>query len=189
MLEIEPYRRWEKIYNCYTDKLSPFYGQMHDPYLCRNTIYDHYIHPAWDEFGSNTLYMKLLFADYEKGAAIIELMGEWNDALYNDIMYFKRNIVEHLEGNNISKFILIGENVLNFHYSDDSYYEDWFNDIEEGWIAAINFREHVLTEFDKIGLYNYIIYDGVFNEIKWRTVNPDKLVDAIDAIVNRSLNP
>jgi hypothetical protein len=189
MQDIEPYRRWEKIYNCYKDKLSPFYGLKHDPFLCRNTIYDHYIHPGWDEFGSNTLYMNLLYADYDKGAAIIELMGEWNDLLYNDIMYLKRNIIEHLEENNISKFILIGENVLNFHFSDDSYYEDWFNDLEDGWIAAVNFREHVLSEFDKIGLYNYMIYDGVFNEVKWRIVNPDKLVDALDAIINRSLNP
>jgi len=28
------------------------------------------------------------------------------------------------------QFILIGENVLNFHSSDDCYYEEWFQDVE-----------------------------------------------------------
>ena len=30
--------------------------------------------------------MKILFADYEQNFAIIELIGEWNDAIENDIM-------------------------------------------------------------------------------------------------------
>jgi hypothetical protein len=40
--------------------------------------------------------MKQLFADYDDGYVIIELIGEWNDLLHNDIMLFKRNIIEHL---------------------------------------------------------------------------------------------
>jgi hypothetical protein len=40
--------------------------------------------------------MKILYADYEEGFCIIELIGEWNDLLYNDIMLLKRDIVEHL---------------------------------------------------------------------------------------------
>ena len=45
----------------------------------------------------------------------------------------------------INKYILIGENILNFHYSDDSYYEEWFDDNgDNGWIVLLNFREHVL---------------------------------------------
>jgi hypothetical protein len=97
MQGIEPYHRWENFYNCYKDSNSPFYGHSHDPFLCRNTIYNHYIHPAWDEIGSNTLYMKLLYADYDKGAAIIELMGEWNDCLYNDIMHsLKKTVSQNL---------------------------------------------------------------------------------------------
>jgi hypothetical protein len=189
MQTIEPYFRWKNKYSAYEDRKSPFFGHKHDPYLCRNTIYNHYIHPDWDEFGSNTLYLKLLFSNYQNQAVIIELFGEWNDCLYNDIMFLKRNVIEHLEKNGITKFLLIGENVLNFHYSDDSYYEDWFNDLDDGWIIAINFRQHVLKEFDKIGLYNYLLYGGHFNDIKWRTYDPARLIQSIDLLFNRSLRP
>ena len=41
-------------------------------------------------------------------------------------MFLKRNIIDELVGEGIDKFIMIGENVLNYHASDDSYYEEWF---------------------------------------------------------------
>ncbi|MBK3518967.1 hypothetical protein [Carboxylicivirga marina] len=189
MQNIEPYNRWEKVYEATCDPQSLFYGEQYDPFLCRNTIYNHYIHPRWDEFGSKTLYLKILFVSYEQQFAIIELMGEWNDCLYNDIMHLKRTVIENLEANGIQKFILIGENVLNFHYSDDSYYEDWFNDIDDGWIMAINFRDHVLEEFDKINLNYYFLYGGQLNHVKWRTLSPIKLFTALDQYANKVLNP
>ncbi len=43
--------------------------------------------------GSETLYLKILFVDYDERYAIIELIGEWNDAINNDIMLLKRDIV------------------------------------------------------------------------------------------------
>lgn len=61
-------------------------------------------------------------------------------------MLLKRDIIDELIHQGINKFILIGENVLNYHASDDCYYQEWFEDIEDGWIVAINFREHVLKE-------------------------------------------
>ncbi|MBR8536034.1 hypothetical protein KDU71_10730 [Carboxylicivirga sediminis] len=189
MQNIEPFSRWETVYLTNQDPQSIYYGDVIDEYLCRNTIYNHYIHPKWDEFGSKTLYLKILFVSYEQNFAIIELMGEWNDCLYNDIMHLKRTVVEHLADKGISKFILIGENVLNFHYSDDAYYEDWFNDIEDGWIMAVNFRQHVLEEFDKINLNYYILYGGQLNSVKWRTLSPLKLFAALDHYANSALNP
>jgi len=189
MQNIEPYSRWENLYLSNEDEKSIYYGQNYNPYLCRNTIYNHYIHPKWDEFGSKTLYLKTLYVNYERQFAIIELMGEWNDCLYNDIMHLKRTVIENLEDNGIQKFVLIGENVLNFHYSDDAYYEDWFNDIEDGWIMALNFREHVLEEFDKINLNYYLLYGGQLNNVKWRTITPLKLFEALDKYANKALNP
>jgi len=189
MQTIEPFSRWDKLYKASEDPLSPYFGEQHDALICRDTIYNHYIHPLWESFGSKTLYLKILFTNYEKQYTIIEMLGEWNDCLYNDIMYLKRNIIEHLEEKGIHKFILIGENVLNFHYSDDSYYEDWFNDVEDGWIVAINFREHVLHEFDKINLNYYLLYGGRFNEVKWRITTPQKLFEAIDHLAGHALNP
>lgn len=73
------------------------------------------IHPQWDHFGSNTLYIKILFVDYAEGFCIIELIGEWNDALYNDIMQLKREVLEILMDCRINRFVIIGENVMNFH--------------------------------------------------------------------------
>ena len=95
-------------------------------------------HPQWDGFGSSTLYIKILFVDYDEGCAIIEMIGEWNDCLHNDIMHLKREVIEDMQLEGIYRFILIGENVLNFHYSDDSYYDEWFDETADvdGWIAC-----------------------------------------------------
>jgi hypothetical protein len=35
-----------------------------------------------------------LFADYELGYTIIELIGEWNDAIENDIMELRREVTD-----------------------------------------------------------------------------------------------
>jgi hypothetical protein len=59
-------------------------------------------------------------------------------------MWFKRNVIDHLIGQGINQFILIGENILNFHGStDDDYYAEWFEEVEDGWIAACNFRDFI----------------------------------------------
>ena len=122
MHQIEPFERWLSIYNPALDERSPFYGKEYNFDLYSDTIYGYYIDQAWDFIGSETLYIKILYVDYQYGGVIIECFGEWNDTLHNDIMFLKRNLVEMLEYEGIDKFILIGENVLNFHGSDDSYY-------------------------------------------------------------------
>jgi hypothetical protein len=43
------------------------------------------------------------------------MMGEWNDCINNDIMFLKRDVIEPMLENGSVKFILVGENVLNFH--------------------------------------------------------------------------
>lgn len=132
--------------------------------------------------------MKLLFTEYDEGYCIIELIGEWNDTLYNDIMTFKRNIVDHLIDEGINKFIIIGENVLNFHSSDDSYYEEWFDDIEDGWIAMLNFREHVLADFAEENLDQYFVSGGKLNDMAWRTAQPYNLFSKVESQVFKRLS-
>ncbi|MFS8082482.1 MAG: hypothetical protein ACMG51_03445, partial [Ginsengibacter sp.] len=140
MQDIEPFENWQYLYNSEEDELSPFHGRDYSQFEFINTIYNFYIHPQWDEFGSRTLYMKILIADYEMHFMIIELIGEWNDAIENDIMTLKREVIDIFIRQGIYKFIIIAENVLNFHSSDDSYYEEWFEDIQEqnGWIVILN---------------------------------------------------
>lgn len=170
------------------DPLSPFYDREYSEFEFEHSVYNYYIHPQWDTIGSSTLFIKILFVEYEKGYAIIELIGEWNDAIENDIMTFKRDIIEPIMEEGINKFILIGENVLNFHYSDDSYYEEWFDEVEDGWIALINFHDHVIKEFERINIDQYFVMGGELEDIEWRTYLPFQFYKKIDSLVQRRIS-
>ena len=143
MHDIEPYYHWLNDYNSAEDVNSPFYNREYSEFYFANTIYNYYIHPLWDDFGSNTLYLKILYADYSEGFAILEFIGEWNDALGNDIMFLKREVIDALFEKDITKFICIGENILNFHYSDESYYEEMYEDLsdEGGWLVFLGLQQ------------------------------------------------
>ena len=106
MHDLEPHFAWINLYSAAADERSPFFNREYNEFYFDKTVYNYYIHPQWDHFGSNTLYIKILFADYQEGFAIIEMMGEWNDALYNDIMQLKREVLEILTQEGINKFIL-----------------------------------------------------------------------------------
>ncbi|MEM6644332.1 MAG: hypothetical protein AAF616_15240 [Bacteroidota bacterium] len=194
MHTLRPYERWNQYYNSSYDDRSPFSGMEYNYDLYSTTIYGYYIDPAWDFFGSETLYIKIIYADYDLGFAVIELIGEWNDAINNDIMQLKRNIVEHLAANGINKFALIGENVMNFHGSDDCYYEEWFEEVEEvqpgigvGWIAGINFKDFVIEEMCQYNIDNYINMSGSLVIEQWRTLTPQKFYQVVDSLIQRRL--
>jgi len=188
MHEIEPYYRWLQYYNPAEDERSPFYGKEYNFDVYSDTIYGYYIDPSWDFMGSETLYIKILFTDYDRNYTIIEFIGEWNDAINNDIMHLKRNIIEHLVGEGINKFILIGENIMNFHGSDDCYYEEWFEDVEDGWIAAINFPEFIRSEFMVYNVDSYIIMGATLQIENWRTMSPLKFYENVNSLIIRRLN-
>jgi len=186
--EIEPYFSWLKYYDSSEDERSPFHGKEYNYDLYQDSIYNYYIDPAWDYIGSDTLYLKLLYVDYEKRVSIIEFLGEWNDALSNDIMFLKRNVIDHLQNNGINRFILIGDNVFNFHGSDDCYYEEWFDEVEEGWIAAINFREFVVEEWKKFDVDSYINFGGGLDINNWRTMTPVLFYEKVNSIIARRID-
>ena len=187
MQDLEPYYSWKKYYESSDDESSPFYGREYSEFEYTNSIYNFYIHPQWDEFGSSTLYVKILFCDYAEGFAILEFIGEWNDCINNDIMFLKREVIEPLLESGINKFILIGENILNFHASDDCYYEEWFQEVEEGWIAAINFRRHVADEFCKNNIDYYLVFGGDLDTFIWRNLNPRQVYEQISGVIGRRL--
>jgi len=172
MHTIEPYHRWHKYYHPAQDERSPYFGKEYNYELYTNAIYNYFIDPAWDYMGSETLYIKLLWMDYVEGIAVIEMIGEWNDALYNDIMHLKRNIIDHFNPMGINKYILLGENVLNFHGAEDDYYEEWYQDVEGGWIVAANFQPHVIEEMKKYNLDWYIHMGPYVAYPNWRTHKP-----------------
>lgn len=186
MHTIEPYYNWRHLYAAEEDELSPFYGREYSEFEFSNTVYNYYVHPQWDDFGSRNLYLKILFADYQYNFAIIELLGEWNDAIDNDIMTLKREIIDVLIAEGIYKFILIAENVMNFHSSDDCYYEEWWEDIKDegGWIVALNMPEQTRQEFEKARLHHYV---HLLDDEKWRTYQPLHLYNMIDNIMLKRL--
>lgn len=185
---IEPYYGWLKYYDSSSDPQSPYFEKVYNYELYQETIYGYYIDPGWDSIESETLFIKILYAHYEKGFAIIEFLGEWNDAINNDIMTLKRNCIEVLEQEGIKKFILIGENILNFHGSDDSYYEEWFDEVDEGWIAAVSFPDFIQDEFRKYRIDHYINMGGTLQIENWRTLPPHRLCELIDQLIQRRLN-
>ena len=67
MHTLEPYYNWRGLYCAEEDELSPFYNQEYSEFEFSNKIYDFYIHPQWDNIGSQTLFVKLLFAHYGEG--------------------------------------------------------------------------------------------------------------------------
>ncbi|WP_115375758.1 hypothetical protein [Adhaeribacter pallidiroseus] len=187
MHTIEPFYNWIEAYSASEDPRSPLYGAENNLMEFTNTIYGYYIHPQWDDIESETLFLKILFVDYDLGFAVIEFIGEWNDTLHNDIMQLKRNIIDPMVQEGIQKFILIGENVFNFHGSDDCYYEEWFEDVEDGWIVAINFQDFVLDEMKKFNLDYYINFGGNLEEIHWRTLEPRRLYQLIGSLIQKRL--
>ena len=102
-------------------------------------------------------------------------------------MHLKRNIIDSLVGEGVNKFILIGENVFNFHGSDDCYYEEWFEDVEDGWIAAVNFPEFVQDELKKFNVDSFVNMGGSLQIEKWRTMSPDRFYNLVDGLVLRRL--
>jgi len=187
MHDIEPFYNWEETYSSNEDPRSPFYEAEYNTEQYTNSIYGYYIHPLWDFIGSETLYVKILFADYDQQIVVIEFIGEWNDTLHNDIMNLKRNVIDILVEEGITKFILIGETIMNFHGSDDEYYAEWFEEIEDGWIAAINFREHVLEEWKKFNLDYYINFGGTLEVLNWRTMNPQVFCKTVEGFIQKRL--
>ncbi len=184
---IEPYYAWDKYYNSSKDDLSPFNGKEYNYTSYSEHIYGYYIDPGWDFMGSETLYIKILFADYTEGFIVIEFIGEWNDAINNDVMHLKRTIIDHLTLQGINKYILIGENVLNFHGSDDCYYEEWFEEVEEGWIVAINFAEFVTDEWKKYNMDSFFIFGGDLNIPAWRTMKPAALYNKVNDLIHKRI--
>ena len=187
MQHIEPYFNWRHLYTSEDDERSPFYKRTYSEFEYSNQVYNYYIHPQWDEVGSSTLYLKEIFADYDQHYAIIELIGEWNDAIENDVMTIRRNVTDNLYKQGIYKFILIGENVLNFHSSDDSYYEEWHEQIEDdrGWIVLLNLPSQSKHDFTKARITNYL---EMFELPQWRTMKPEIVFGLIDEEMGRRIS-
>ena len=190
MHNIEPFFSWRDHYISEEDEGSPFYGREYNEFQYTTKIYNYFIHPQWDGFGSPTLYTKVLYADYSAGYAILEFIGEWNDSVHNDIMFLKRDVIDAFVLNDINRFVLIGENVLNLHTDEGDYYEEWYEDIIEdgGWIMAINMRDHVVVEWQQADINRYVHFGERYNNIPWRKFKPHQLMVLLEAQLMKMLS-
>lgn len=186
MHDIEPYYHWRHLYTAETDPKSIFFGRTYSEFEFSQTVYNYYIHPQWDEFGSKTLYLKILYTDYDAQFAIIELIGEWNDTIENDIMELKREVLDKLMAEGIIKFILIAENVFNFHSGDKDYYEELYDELadENGWAVLINFNPAAQHDFLLRKLNRYI---ELMEMEAWRTYKPEHFFQFIDQKLSQRL--
>jgi len=186
MHDIEPYHKWRRYYIAAEDKQSVFFGAQYSEFTFTNKIYNYFIHPQWDSIGSQTMYAKVLYTDYDDGYAFIELIGEWNGCLHNDVMFLKRKLIDSLVNKNVTKFIILCDNVLEYHGSDDSYYEEWWDDIKDegGWVVLLNTREHILEEMEQLRLQYYININDRFSDFNWRKTNPKHVFLEIEQLLS-----
>jgi MFS superfamily sulfate permease-like transporter len=101
-------------------------------------------------------------------------------------MTLKRDVIDDMFLEHITKFILITENVLNFHSGDKDYYEEWFEEVtdEGGWIVALNMPDQTQYDFKRKKL-NYFI--ELMNIPNWRVYKPQHLFDKIDDDITKRI--
>lgn len=184
---VEPFYGWLGLYNHEEDERSPFHGVEHNLFEYDRYIYTFPAHPTWDTIESESLLVKILFVDYERGYAIIELLGEWNDLQYNDFKLLCEGCLSYLVDQGINRFALICENVFNVYLGPDDYYEAFQDELEDGWLCLLRARAGVKQEFCHFGLDQYVFFSEELDAIKWRKLRPWQLYDLLQKHIERPL--
>ena len=185
MIDTEPFYGWLHWYDPEKDELSPFYGVEHNLFQFDRKIYNLPTHPLWEDIDSDSLLVKILFADYTQGFAILELIGEWNDLHFNDFRLLREHCLDLLGAEGISRFILVCENVFNVYVSSDDYYADFHETWEEGWIFLLRARPMVLQEFIQYGISAWLGWSAEIDELNWRKYSPEQLYELIQKIMQK----
>ena len=58
---VEPFFNWRAYYIANEDSLSPFFAREYSEFEFTNKVYNFLLHPQWDNFGSLTLFLMILF--------------------------------------------------------------------------------------------------------------------------------
>jgi hypothetical protein len=170
--EIEPFHGWLHIYNQANDRRNPFREVEHNAFHYDRFIYTYPAHPLWESIESESLLIKVLYANYRRGFAVIELLGEWNDLFQNDFKLLCENCLYPLLHAGITNFVLICDNVFNIYIQNDEYYADLYDMLEDGWICLLNPRPNIVDELHKWRVDGFfrLLYDA--NAIRWRKMKP-----------------
>jgi hypothetical protein len=177
--DIEPFYGWLDLYHHEEDSRSPFQKVEHNKLYFDRSVNRIPAHPLWDHIGSESLLVKILFADYHEGYAVIELFGEWNDLFENDYKLLAENCLTYLVDEGINRFILICENVFNAYLESDDYYEAMHEELDDGWICLLRPRARVLEEMEEYQIAPYFFHSQLLDEMNWRGMKPAALFAAV----------
>ena len=189
MHDIEPFFKWIDDYSAAKDERSPFFNTTYNEFYFDNKIYNYLIHPQWDDIGSETLYLKILWVDYDLKFTIIEFLGEWNDCIEEDCQVLKRTVIDKMLALGIVHYILIGENILTFHSGDDDYYHEWIEDVSEegGWVALLNLPKHVYNDFKDARSHHLFFMGSDYNTFNWRIFKPPYIFKLLEERIEGSI--
>lgn len=173
--DIEPFYGWLHLYSHERDPRSPFHEVEHNLFHYDRSVNAIPAHPLWDDIASESLLVKILYADYAQGYAIIELFGEWNDLYDNDFKLLAENCLTYLIDQGIDKFILICENVFHIYLEADDYYQALQEELENGWICALRLRDEVREDMIQYGIAPYFYWNPELDALPWRRLKPQQL--------------
>ncbi len=185
---IEPFYGWLEYYSHDRDDRSPFHDVEHSLFEFDRSINRIPAHPLWDDFGSESLLVKILYADYERKFAILELFGEWNDLYDNDFKLLSENCLALMAEKGIRYFILICENVFHGYFESDDYYQEFVENLEDGWMCAIRLREELQEEMIHYGINGYFFWSPMLDDIPWRTIKPKRIFHLVSGRLQNLLH-
>lgn len=185
--DIEPFFGWLAWYNTEQDTRSPFYEVEHNLFYYDRSINEIPAHPLWDDIGSESLLIKILYVDYHEGYAIIEMFGEWNDLFENDYRLLAENCLTYLVDQGINRYILICENVFHAYLQSDDYYHAMQEELEDGWICILQARDSVKEEMEAYGIAAYFYWNSIIDEMPWRRLKPFQLFRLVEARMRKVL--
>lgn len=182
--DIEPHYGWLGFYSHENDPNSPFHGVEHSLFEYNRRVYTYAAHPLWDDIESESLLVKILYANYLDGYAILELFGEWNDLFENDFRLLMENCLLQLQEAGVTRFVFICENVFNIHLQSDDYYQAFLDELgDEGWMLILRPRQAVWSEIQRYGLAQYFFQHPDLDMLNWRKLKPWQLISACELVI------
>lgn len=186
---IEPFYGWLNIYSHETDERSPFHEVEHNLFQYDRSVNRIPAHPLWDDIGSESLLVKILYADYQLGYAIIELFGEWNDLFDNDFKLLAENCLTYLIDHGIRRFIMVCENVFHVYPDSDDYYQAMYEELDDdGWMCILRAREEVWEEMNEYQVAHYFYQSPLLDELPWRKLKPYQLFHLVETRMQQVLS-
>lgn len=184
---VEPFYGWLHLYSHDRDEHSPFHAVEHNLFEYDRHVYNFPAHPTWDHIDSESLLVKILYADYTRGFAVLEFLGEWNDLHENDFKLLRANCLDLLAAAGIVRYVFVLENVFHIYLDQPDYYEEFMDQLDGGWLVLLGARAEVQQDVVEYGLSDYFFWSAALDALNWRKMNPWHLLERIELVMSRLL--